>query len=217
MGQEFVLSYSTMRKVSAAILRCGLALLCFSSLAASTPPPNQSFVAYAEKSYRAGLARHNSEPASADATVEFARVSFDRAEFALNSSERADLAQAAIDACDRALGTNENNAALHYYLAMNQGQLARTKAFGALKLVREMEKEFTRAIELDSHLDYAGPDRNLGFLYLNAPGWPTSIGNNSKAKQHLMRAGPTCAGLSRQPPVPAGMLYEVARRQRRAT
>src|SRR5204863_6138936 len=97
-------------------------------------------------------------------------------------------AQPAIEGCERALGTNEANAALHYYLAMNQGQLARTKGFGALKLVREMEKEFSRAAELDSHFDYAGPDRNLGSLYLDAPGWPTSIGNHSKARQHLMRA-----------------------------
>jgi tetratricopeptide (TPR) repeat protein len=71
---------------------------------------------------------------------------------------------------------------------MNLGQLARTKSLGALKLVRRMETEFSRAAELNPELDYGGPDRNPGMLYLSAPGWPTSIGNHSKARQHLMRA-----------------------------
>jgi len=34
---------------------------------------------------------------------------------------------------------SENFAAAHYYLAMNLGQLARTKSVGALKLVKQME------------------------------------------------------------------------------
>jgi hypothetical protein len=177
-----------MSKVSTAAVRCVLVLLCSSALAAPNVSQNQAFVAYAEKVYRIGLAKHNAEPNSVEATVQFARVSFDRAEFAANSSERADLAEPAIDACERLLSSNDNNASLHYYLAMNLGELARTKGIGALKLVRQMEKEFTRAAELNSELDYAGPDRNLGDLYLDAPGWPTSVGNHSKARQHFMRA-----------------------------
>lgn len=173
-----------MRNVSASVLQCGLALLCSAVLAA----PSETFVAYAEKEYRAGLAKHEAEPNNVEATVQFARATFDRAEFAANSTERAQLAEPAIDACEHMLIANDNNAALHYYLAMNLGELARTKGIGALKLVRQMEKEFARAAELNSDLDYAGPDRNLGELYLEAPGWPTSIGNRSKARQHLMRA-----------------------------
>jgi len=76
----------------------------------------------------------------------------------------------------------------HYYLAMNLGQLARTKILGALSIVDEMEDEFKRARALDSKLDFAGPDRNLGELYLEAPGWPASIGSKTKARQHLKHA-----------------------------
>jgi tetratricopeptide (TPR) repeat protein len=177
-----------MNKLSAAVLRCGVVLLCSCAIAFGDVPPNPVFVAYAEKAYHVGLAKHNAEPNSVEATVQFARVSFNRAEFAANSSERAQLAEPAIEACERLLGSNETNAALHYYLGMNMGELARTKGIGALKLVRQMEKEFIRAAELDSDIDYAGPDRNLGSLYLEAPGWPTSIGNRSKARQHFMRA-----------------------------
>jgi tetratricopeptide (TPR) repeat protein len=155
---------------------------------AKAQPQNSPFVAHAEKTYRAALLHYKSEPNNVEAVSQFGRASFDRAELSANSSQRADLAQPAIDACERALSTHDDVAALHYYLAMNFGELAQTKGIGALRLVRRMETEFTRALELDPHLDYAGPDRNLGMLYLEAPGWPTSIGNHSKARQHLMRA-----------------------------
>ena len=76
----------------------------------------------------------------------------------------------------------------HYYLALNLGQLARTKLLGALPLVDEMEIEFKRAAALDSGFDNAGADRSLGLLYFDAPGWPTSIGSRTKARRHLERA-----------------------------
>ena len=59
---------------------------------------------------------------------------------------------------------------------------------GALKVLNEMERELKRALELDPKLDYAGPNRTLGVLYLEAPGWPTSLGSKTKARQNLMRA-----------------------------
>jgi tetratricopeptide (TPR) repeat protein len=51
-----------------------------------------------------------------------------------------------------------------------------------------MEEEFQRALSLDEHWDFAGPDRSLGLLYRDAPGWPTSIGSKRKAREHLERA-----------------------------
>jgi hypothetical protein len=36
--------------------------------------------------------------------------------------------------------------------------------------------------------DYAGSDRALGLLYHQAPGWPISLGNRSKASRHLTEA-----------------------------
>ena len=70
---------------------------------------------------------------------------------------------------------------------MNLGQLARTKGLGALKLVDQMEREFSRARELDEQLDYAGPDRNLGLLYRDAPAIG-SVGSRTRAREHLKRA-----------------------------
>jgi hypothetical protein len=58
---------------------------------------------------------------------------------------------------------------------------------GALKLVDQMEVEFTRAIALDASFDYAGAERSLGLLYRDAPVLG-SIGSRTKSKQHLLRA-----------------------------
>jgi hypothetical protein len=70
---------------------------------------------------------------------------------------------------------------------MNLGQLARTKGLAALKLVLQMQREFTWAHDLEEQLDWAGPDRNLGLLYLDAPSIG-SIGSRTKAREHLTRA-----------------------------
>ena len=117
-----------------------------------------------------------------------ARAAFDLAEFATNNTRRAQLAVEGIDAARSAVQLNEKCAPAHYYLAMNLGQLARTQLLGALKLVGEMEKHFAIAATLDPLIDHAGPDRNLGTLYREAPGWPASIGSRSKARTHLKKA-----------------------------
>jgi len=57
-----------------------------------------------------------------------------------------------------------------------------------LKIVEEIEREFKAARDLDAGFDFAGPERNLGLLYLDAPGWPMSIGSRNKARQHLQKA-----------------------------
>jgi len=119
---------------------------------------------------------------------QFGRACFDWAEFSSNDTQRAELALEGIDACERALVDDGKLAPAHYYLGMNQGQLARTMSFGALKLVQQMEEHFQLAGQLEPTFDEAGPDRNLGLLYLEAPGWPVSVGNRSKAKEHLIRA-----------------------------
>lgn len=127
---------------------------------------------------------HQTDLASA---WQFGRACFDLAEFSTNSSERAQIAERGISASRRALAINSNSAPAHYYLGLNLGQLARTKSVGALKLVTQMEHEFTVATELDARLDFGGPDRTLGLLYRDAPTF-VSVGNRSKAKQHLRRA-----------------------------
>jgi tetratricopeptide (TPR) repeat protein len=58
---------------------------------------------------------------------------------------------------------------------------------GALKIVGQMEREFSLVRELDPKFDQAGADRNLGLLYRDAPSIG-SIGSRTKAKECLKRA-----------------------------
>lgn len=113
---------------------------------------------------------------------------FWRGEFAANGEERTALAHEGIAVC-RALTIRAPTVPeSHYYLAMNLGQLARTKWFEALSIVKELERGMKLAGGMNPRLDHAGPDRCLGLLYRDAPGWPLSVGSKSKARTHLLRA-----------------------------
>jgi tetratricopeptide (TPR) repeat protein len=145
------------------------------------------FAAYAQRSFQQAQARYQKLPGEAAAAWQFGRACFDLAEFAANNTGRASLAEQGIAACRLAIARESNSAPAHYYLGMNLGQLARTRGLSALKLVDQMEREFNRARDLDEHLDCAGPDRNLGLLYRDAP-VIGSIGNRARAREHLQRA-----------------------------
>jgi hypothetical protein len=124
------------------------------------------------------------------AAWQFARACFDFADFATNNTGRAATARQGIAACRELLARETNSAPGHYYLAMNYGQLAQAEApsVAAYRLVRQIEHEFKTAADLDKTFDYAGPERCLGLLYRDAPGWPFSIGSRHKAREWLEQA-----------------------------
>jgi len=148
----------------------------------------KDFAARARQSYLAARSRLQTEPANVEAAWQFGRACFDWAEFAADNSQREQIANEGIAACRKAIEQSPNSAAAHYYLGMNLGQVAQVKRLGALKLVGEMESEFKKTGQLDERFDFAGPARNLGLLYRDAPGWPVSVGNRGKARQFLARA-----------------------------
>lgn len=150
--------------------------------------PDTRFREIASQQYRQARERHRAEPDNATLAWEFGRATFDLAEFAHNKQERETLAQEGIEACRLAISLQPDLAAAHYYLGMNLGQLARVRLLRGLRIVAEMERAFETTLELDPRFDHAGAERNLGLLYHHAPGWPISVGNKSKGRQHLERA-----------------------------
>lgn len=66
--------------------------------------------------------------------------------------------------------------------------MARTRKLTALGLLKDIERSWNKAIELDPAFDFAGPHRSIGILYRDAPGWPVSLGDRTKARQHLEKA-----------------------------
>jgi hypothetical protein len=142
----------------------------------------------AEQAYDDAKARFATNSDNDEAVWQFAGACFDRADGEVKDSERAALAKEGIAACELLVRRRPKLAAGYYYLGMNQGQLARTKTLGALPLVKEMENSWKTALALDEHFDFAGPDRNLGQLYGDAPRPPLSIGHRAGAEAHAKRA-----------------------------
>jgi hypothetical protein len=151
---------------------------------------NKIFSARAETEFLAAQKSFELNTNDAAAAWRFGHASFDWADCATNEARRAEIARTGIAACRQALAREPKSAAAHYYLAMNFGQLAQAEApsMAAYKLVREIEREFKLAAELDEKFDFGGPPRCLGLLYRDAPGWPISIGSKHKAREWLDRA-----------------------------
>lgn len=144
--------------------------------------------ASAERAYREWRARWKASPLDLEVGWALGRACFDWAEFASGDRDRAALAEEGIDACRRILEHQTNHWVGAYYLGLNLGQLARTKSFGALRLVSEMEGRFKQVLEAEPGLDHGGPSRYLAQLYQQAPGWPTSVGNRHKARVQFQKA-----------------------------
>lgn len=175
-----------------------LVLLMFFWLMGGAQAENTAnvFQLRAEKAYQAAREAYLAAPKNDEAVWRFGRACFDLGEFAKDDDAREKLAVEGIEVCRALVARSPKHAAGYYYLGMNLGQLARTKTLGALSIVREMEQVFKRSAELDNKVHFSGADRCLGILYLEAPGWPTSIGNKSKSRHHLQR----CVELSPEYP-----------------
>lgn len=153
-------------------------------------PPNPAFLAHAEAELQRAQTQYQSNTTNPAVALQVARACFNLADLVTNDVRRAALANQGIAVCHRWLAREPDSAPAHYYLAMNFGQLAKAEApsLAAYRLVHEIEREFKKAAELDSHFDYAGPDRGLGLLYRDAPAWPLSVGSRRKARDYLEQA-----------------------------
>jgi tetratricopeptide (TPR) repeat protein len=166
------------------------AIFFIAALPAHAEMSNLVFLARAEQAVAAAQQNFSAAPNRVEAGWRLGSACFDVADLATNDAQREAFAKRGIAACNYALGRQTNCAAGHYYLAMNLGKLAEAEApsLAAYRLVHEVEREFETAAALDVHFDYAGPARNLGELYFQAPSWPLSIGNKHKAREWLERA-----------------------------
>jgi tetratricopeptide (TPR) repeat protein len=164
--------------------------LLLPALKAAPPPPRES-ATHAPRiraAFQQALEKWSKDSNNVEAAWQFGRCTHDWADFATNDQQRAAIAEMGITACRRAIALDSKQAPAHYYLALNLGQVARTKLLGALKLIDEMEEEWTTAARLDPKFDFAGAHRALGILYRDAPGWPTSVGSEKKSRANLEKA-----------------------------
>ena len=153
-------------------------------ISSQTPPSQQR----ARQALEAARQQYESDRSSVEAAWRLGRAAYDLADLADDKDERKAMADLGIDACRQAIAHDPDAAPAHYYLALNLGQLAQVKRFSALKLLHQMEHALLTAQKIDPKLDYAGPDRSLGMLYLEAPPYPISVGSRSEARNHLQAA-----------------------------
>jgi tetratricopeptide (TPR) repeat protein len=77
----------------------------------------------------------------------------------------------------------------YYWLALNLcGQADAGGKFLGRKLLPRILEELQRAVAMDAAYDQAGAHRVLGRIYYEAPGWPLSVGDMQKSRQHLQAA-----------------------------
>jgi tetratricopeptide (TPR) repeat protein len=170
--------------------RCNRGLVGFVLLFAHAVWGADSGTNWPTATERLPLARATFSAQSNDVTaaIQLAQVCFEASWAATNTAHRARFAEEGIATARQALKQHSAAAGLEYYLALNLGQLASTRGMSALKLVREMETHLLNARKLDETFSDAGPDRSLGYLYLDAPGWPVSVGSHEKARKHRENA-----------------------------
>jgi hypothetical protein len=179
--------YSLCKRLAQGWLVAGLHFFFLTPAALAGVATDARYVAYVQAEYADAGNRFRVEADNPTNAQQLACACYDAADLATNDDERADLARQGIAVCRQSILLNPRYAPTHYYLAMDLGQLAKTELLGALILVREMEREFKVAAALDPSFDYAGPERNLGLLYLQAPSIG-SIGSRRKAREFLERA-----------------------------
>jgi TPR repeat protein len=174
-------------KLKLVVVSCFLAVV-FIAVAAEKAGVN--FLARAEKEMARTQKLFLADTNNLTNAWQFAAAAFDVAEIATNETHRATIAKLGIAASRAALARDPKSAEAHYYLAMNFGELAAAEApsIAAYKLVHQIEEQFKLAANLDEKFDHAGPVRNLGQLYFQAPGWPLSVGSKHKAREWLERA-----------------------------
>jgi tetratricopeptide (TPR) repeat protein len=169
-------------------IAAGIFLVVSCPSLAGGAPESAGFAALAWKEFYAAKARFQADTNNADAAWQFGRASFVLTEWLTNKAERVGVAEQGIAACRACIAQGAASAPAHYYLGMNLGRVADSRRnLSSLKIVKEMEREFQAAAELDERIAFAGPDRSLGLLYLEAPAL-ISIGSRSRAHRHLQRA-----------------------------
>jgi len=105
-----------------------------------------------------------------------------------NASERLRQAEFGLSLARQAISLLPENPLPHYLAAILTGLVAENDPARGLSLVPDIESEAAKAVELEPGIDNAGPHRLLGELYLQAPGFPISIGDKELAVEHFREA-----------------------------
>jgi tetratricopeptide (TPR) repeat protein len=90
---------------------------------------------------------------------------------------------------ERALAESaQDRGDVYYYLAVDLGIAIKEHTAVALKNLDRLVSSLEKALELSPDVNYGGPYRVLGMVYLMAPPWPQGIGDGDRALELLQEA-----------------------------
>ncbi len=126
-------------------------------------------------------------PGSPSLWVRLARTCFVLGDTADDAS-RAGYYEKGLTYAEKLLAQQPDEAAGHYWKALNLSGLADVNRLRGLKLLPQIMDELNRSLALDETYDQAGAHRVLGRIYFEAPGWPLSVGSRKKSLEQLTAA-----------------------------
>ena len=105
-----------------------------------------------------------------------------------DDASRAGYYEKGLTYAEKLLAQQPDEAAGHYWKALNLSGLADVNRLRGFKLLPQIMDELERSLVLDETYDQAGAHRVLGRIYFEAPGWPVSVGNREKSLEQLTAA-----------------------------
>lgn len=109
----------------------------------------------------------------------------EQAGIAKDERKQFSLAEIGASYAKHAIFVDTESAEGNYFLALNFAMQADAAKSKGLAMVKPMLDAFKRANELNEQLDYGGPRRVMGQIYMEAPPWPTSVGDVEQAVELL--------------------------------
>ena len=132
-----------------------------------------------EAARRAYFEAAAADPSLYDAYWKAARSSNAIGERAASPEARADAFRRGVGAARLGIERQPDRAEAHYLYALSLGLHARERPSTGVESVKEMVPHLDQAAQADPDFDFAGPHRALALVYLRAPGWPVSVGDEA--------------------------------------
>jgi hypothetical protein len=128
------------------------------------------------------------DPTLYDAYWKAARASIPVGEGAVDGRARSTAFERGARTAQLAIDLDPARAEAHYYYALNLGLLARERPTTGIESIKTMIPHLEQALAEDPGFDQAGAQRTLALVYLRAPGWPTSVGDEEAGLEHARLA-----------------------------
>lgn len=159
------------------------ALVAIADAAAKVDEPTAELLSRARAALKKALPKHKKP---FEVRWRLARNASLMADVLKNEDQLVEIAKEGMSHAKEAAALEPKRVEGHYYLALTMGRIAKAKR--KVSYVKPMVAAGERALKIDERFDNAGPPFFLGALYLEAPGWPVSVGDAEKAVKLLERA-----------------------------